>query len=102
MDLGLAIVGVLVDLVTDGVLGSTQTVNVYVSPEFISRVGHTSNVPSANVGVAVLGNLLVRLMAGTRHGTLNSLRDVVGGLLNRLHCEFKGGVLKKRVVLKVF
>lgn len=87
MDLGLAIVSVLVDLVTDGVLGSTQTVNVYVSPELISRAGHTANVPSANVGVAVLGNLLVRLVAGTRHGTLNSLRDVVGGLLNRLHCE---------------
>lgn len=45
------------------------------------------NSPSANAGVAILGDLLVGLLAGTGNGTLDGLRDVVDGLLSGLHCE---------------
>lgn len=59
------------------------------------------NLPSANAGVAVLGNLLVSLVAGTGDGTLNVLRDVVGGLLDGLHFELICGVWDRRVSLKM-
>jgi len=45
------------------------------------------NGPSADAGVAVLGNLLVGLLGSTRGGALDGLRDVVDGLLGGLHCE---------------
>lgn len=59
--------------------------------------GRIHDLPSANVGVAVLGDLLVGLLAGTGDGTLNSLRDVVGGLLDGLHCEVGLLCLRERV-----
>ena len=46
-----------------------------------------TNLPGTDGSVAVLGNLLVGLLGDTRHGTLNGLRGVVGGLLEGLHCE---------------
>lgn len=67
VSLGLVVVASLVDLVTKGVLASGQT--------------------SGNVDVAVLGNLLVGLLADTRGSALDGLSDVVDGLLDSLHCE---------------
>jgi hypothetical protein len=67
VDLSLVVVAGLLDLVAEGVLGGGDT--------------------SANGGLSVLGNLLVDLLAGARSGSLDGLRDVVGGLLDRLHCE---------------
>lgn len=63
MHIGLNIVGLLVLLVDEGILGSRGT--------------------SADLGVAVLGNLLVGLLGGLGTGALNALRDVVGGVLVR-------------------
>lgn len=51
------------------------------------------SLPGANVGVAVLGDLLVGLLAGSGRGALNGLRDVVGGVLDGLHCRGSGVVL---------
>ena len=42
---------------------------------------------SGNVGITVLGHLLVGLLGGGGSGTLNSLGDVVGNVLSGLHFE---------------
>lgn len=49
------------------------------------------SLPSANGSIAVLGNLLVGLLADTRCGALDGLSDVVESLLGGLHCEGSGG-----------
>lgn len=67
---------------------------------FLGIFKNVVDLPSANAGVAVLGNLLVGLVAGTGDGTLDGLRDVVGGLLDGLHCELSSGVLDKKLSLK--
>jgi len=54
-------VGLLVLLVDDSILGSRGT--------------------GGQLGVAVLGDLLVGLLGSLSTGALNSLRDVVGGVL---------------------
>lgn len=49
---------------------------------------HTEgNEPGADGRVIVLGNLLVCLLGDAAGGLLNSLGDVVGALLDGLHCE---------------
>ena len=45
------------------------------------------DIPSADVGVVVLGDLLVGLLGGLRASALDRLRNVVGGVLDGLHCE---------------
>lgn len=52
------------------------------------------NLPSADVGVAVLGNLLVGLLAGTGGGLLDLLGDVVGTLLDGIHFDGLVGDLR--------
>lgn len=61
MDIGLGLVVGLVDLVTDGVDSSVGT--------------------GGQLGVAVLGDLLVDLLGGTGASTLDGLGDVVDGVL---------------------
>lgn len=47
----------------------------------------TVDLPSGDGDVAVLGNLLVGLLGSTGGDRLNSLSDVVAGLLDGLHCD---------------
>ncbi len=61
MDISLNLVGLLVLLVEKGVLGSSDT--------------------RGNVGVVVLGDLLVDLLRGSGSGALDGLADVVDGVL---------------------
>jgi hypothetical protein len=61
VDIGLGVVDVLVLLVTEGVNGSVGT--------------------GADAGIRVLGDLLVGGLGGLGTSTLDSLRDVVGGVL---------------------
>lgn len=63
MHIGLGVVGLLVLLVTDGVNGSVRT--------------------GAQLGVGVLGDVLVGLLGGRGTGALDGLGDVVGGVLKR-------------------
>lgn len=63
VDIGLGVVDVLVLLVTEGVDGSVGA--------------------SAEAGVGILGDLLVGGLRGLGTGTLDGLRDVVGGVLSR-------------------
>lgn len=90
MSVGLGVVAALVHLVTDSVLSSRQAVRRKVSKTALGGSwllnGRGNHVPGSDVGVAVLGDLLVGLLGGTRDGTLDGLRDVVGGLLGGLHC----------------
>lgn len=60
VDISLSVVSLLVDLVADGITGS------------LSSGGERS--------VAVLGDVLVGFLGGSGTGTLDGLRDVVGGL----------------------
>lgn len=46
-----------------------------------------SSLPSADAGVVVLGDLLVGLLGSSAGGTLDGVRDVVGGVLNLVHFE---------------
>jgi len=41
---------------------------------------------SANAGVGILGDVLVGLLGSTRGSTLDLVRDVVGGVLDGIHC----------------
>lgn len=84
----LVVVGSLVHLVTNSVLGGRGTVEMLekFEPECDARLC----LPSANGDVAILGNLLVGLLRSTGGGTLDGLRDVVESLLGGLHCEDLG------------
>lgn len=62
VDISLNLVGLLVLLVEKGVLGSSNT--------------------RGNVGVVVLGDLLVDLLRGSGSGALDGLADVVDGVLS--------------------
>lgn len=46
-----------------------------------------SDLPSANAGIVVLGNLLVGLLASTSDSALDGLSNVVDSLLGGLHFE---------------
>ena len=92
MGLSLAIVGVLVNLVTKSILGGGGTVS-FVSYAIASIVNIERCLPSTNGGVLILGDIFVRLLASLRGGALDGLRNVVGGLLDRLHCDGCGGVV---------
>lgn len=48
------------------------------------------DLPGADGSIAVLGNLLVGLLADTSSGALDGLSDVVESLLGGLHCEGSG------------
>jgi len=61
VDISLGVVDMLVLLVTDGIDGGAGT--------------------GVEAGIGVLGDLLVGLLGSGGTGTLNGLRDVVGGLL---------------------
>jgi hypothetical protein len=63
--LGRSVVLVLLGLVADGVAGGFEA--------------------SADVGVVVLGNLLVGLLGSLVGSTLELVRDVVAGLLDGIH-----------------
>ena len=67
VDIGRAVVLLLVELVTDSILGSRGT--------------------SAERGVAVLGDLLVGLLGGGGKSTLDGVSDVVGGVVDGIHCD---------------
>ena len=77
VNIGSAVVLLLVHLVTDGVLGSGGA--------------------GADGGVAVLGNLLVGLLGGGGESALNGLRDVVGGVVDLVHFDGWGGLCVKVV-----
>jgi hypothetical protein len=47
----------------------------------------TESLPSAERGVAVLGDLLVGLLGGTASGLRDLLGNEVGTLLERIHCN---------------
>lgn len=85
MDVGLVLVGGLVDLVTKSVGGGADAVEV-VNKDYVYQVDSIS-LPSADRGVAVLGDLLVGLLGSTRGSALNGLSDVVNSLLSGLHYE---------------
>lgn len=74
MDIGLGVVGLLVLLVNDGVLGGAGA--------------------GADVGVAVLGDVLVGLLGSLGAGALDGLGDVVGGVLVN---NVSHGVLETRI-----
>lgn len=61
MDISLGIVLLLIELVTEGVLGGRGT--------------------GGHVGIAVLGDVLVGLLGSGGTSSLDSLSDVVGGVL---------------------
>lgn len=44
-------------------------------------------LPSANVDIVILGDLLIGLLGSTRDSSLDSLSDVVDGLLGGLHFD---------------
>lgn len=67
VDIGRSVVLLLVNLVADGILGGRRT--------------------SGNVGVVVLGDRLVGLLGGGAGGTLDGVRDVVGGVRNLVHVD---------------
>jgi hypothetical protein len=62
VDISLGVVGELVLLVTEGILGGAGT--------------------SSDVGIAVLGDALVGLLGSLGTGALDGLSDVVGGVLD--------------------
>jgi hypothetical protein len=61
VDISLGVVGGLVELVSDGILGGSGT--------------------AAQAGIAVLSNLLVGLLGSLGTGALDGLGNVVGGVL---------------------
>jgi hypothetical protein len=63
--LGADVVLLLVNLVAESILASAQA--------------------SADIGVVVLGNLLVGLLGTSVHGALDGLGDVVGGVVDLVH-----------------
>jgi hypothetical protein len=87
VDISLAVVAGLLNLVAQSVLGGGQTVKTLVNlvHEYSSR--NEESLPGGGVDVAILGDLLVGLLGSTRGSALNGLRDVVGGLLDGLHCD---------------
>jgi hypothetical protein len=60
VDISLSVVGLLVDLVSDGITSSLKS--------------------GADGGIAVLGDVLVGFLGGSGTGALNGLSDVVGGV----------------------
>jgi len=67
VDIGLAVVCLLIELVTDGITGSLGT--------------------GAEAGVAVFGDVLVGLLGGSGARALDGLADVVDGVLDGIHGE---------------
>jgi len=67
VDIGLAVVGLLVELVSNGITGSLGT--------------------GAEGGVGVLGDVLVGLLGSSASSALDGLGDVVDGVLDGIHCE---------------
>lgn len=53
----------------------------------VGSEGGRGNIPSTNVDVVVLSNLLVGVLGDSRGSALDGLRDVVDGLLSGLHCD---------------
>lgn len=61
----------------------------------------SSDLPGAEAGIRVLGDLLVGLLGGTRGSLLSLLSDVVGALLDGIHCDRLWLGFGLKVVLKV-
>ena len=59
------------------------------------------SIPGAEVGVVVLGDLLVGLLGSGAGGTLDSVSDVVSGVLNLVHgdCLFGFGSWLMNVIV---
>ena len=53
--------------------------------------GRWRSLPSAETGVAVLGNLLVGLLGDTAGGGLNLVSDEVAGVLDGIHFDDEVG-----------
>lgn len=68
------VVSGLVDLVAKGVLGGREA--------------------GADVDIVVLGHLLVGLLGARRHGSLDRLGDVVGGVAELVHCGGRWGLFE--------
>ena len=86
VSLALGVVLGLGGLVADGVLGSRGTDNMLARYSGL-KLSMCEDIPSADASVGVLGNLLVGLLGGGGSGLLNLLRDVVGTLLDGIHCD---------------
>jgi len=67
VDISLAVVGLFVDLVSHSVEGSLGA--------------------GADIGVGIFGNILVCFFRGSGAGALQGLLDVVGSVLDGIHCE---------------
>ena len=88
MGLALGVVLGLVNLVAESVLGGGGTVEEIVRTIVIDkRRGKKEVLPSADGGVAVLGDVLVGFLGGSRGSLLDLLADVVGTLLDGIHCD---------------
>lgn len=88
----LALGGVLglIGLVTQSVLGGGGTyrsVSRVLTSMICRQDRDGGSLPSANAGVAVLGDLLVALFGNTRGSLLGLLADEVAGLLERIHYD---------------
>lgn len=89
--LGGGVVLVLVGLVLEGIEASLDTVRESMLVGWSKKRGLLcKNVPSADGGVAVLGNLLVGLLGSAVGGGLDGVRDIVGGLLDGIHVDGLG------------
>ena len=87
MGLALGVVLGLVNLVAESVLGGGGTVELIVRIIVIEKRREKEVLPSADGGVAVLGDVLVGFLGGSRGSLLDLLADVVGTLLDGIHCN---------------
>ena len=90
--LGRSVVLVLLGLVADGITSSLEAVRGVLAGSLCHErpVGRWC-LPSADAGVAVLGDLLVGLLGAGVGGALDLVRDVVAGLLDGIHVDWCGG-----------
>ena len=89
VDVGVDGVSLLVDLVTESILGGGSAVCLLLAGELMLclTVSKVQDIPGGEGSVGVLGDLLVGLLGGGGDALLDSLADVVGGVLDGLHCE---------------
>ena len=74
VDVSRSFVLVLVELVAEGVLAGREAV-AYVNSCSCPMMQGNESLPGGDVGVAVLGDLLVGLLGASGGGLLNGLRD---------------------------
>ena len=96
MGLALGVVLLLLGLVTKSVLGGGGT--AFCVSDLCVEDGGSEVLPRADGGVVVLGDLLVGLLGGSVGGLLDLLTDVVGTLLDGIHCDSVYWLVEKVVV----